>query len=179
MDGCDYRPSPGSVAGQCADANWCARHGIMCGDVTVFSWKTPVRPSSAGRFTRWEKARLAAEIVGQYLPLLRSLRRDGLATVLEEARHPRCVRVAIAPEEEHETARRLGSVVEQVLGPLPTDNRCLIRSLVLVRILARRSVDARLVIGVRLDDEFAAHAWVEHDEQPLLPTGCFEPLQRL
>ena len=62
-----------------------------------------------------------------------------------------------------------------MLGLFPTDSRCLIRSLVLVRLLANRSIDARVVIGVKADDEFAAHAWVEHGERALLPRRGFEP----
>jgi hypothetical protein len=41
---------------------------------------------------------------------------------------------------------------------------------VLTRLLARRGIHASVVIGVRPGDEFGAHAWVEHDGTPLLPT---------
>ena len=82
-------------------------------------------------------------------------------------------------DDEHELALRLGSIVTKVLDPLPTDNRCLIRSLVLVRVLARRGIGADLIIGVHPADRFAAHAWVEHELQAVLPVGEFEPLSRL
>ena len=43
------------------------------------------------------------------------------------------------------------------------------RSLVLTGMLARRGVYATVVIGVRPEPTFAAHAWVEVDGRPLLP----------
>ena len=64
----------------------------------------------------------------------------------------------------------LGRAVMRVLGLLPTDSRCLMRSLVLTGMLARRGVYAKVVIGVRADPSFAAHAWVEVDGRPVLPT---------
>jgi hypothetical protein len=45
------------------------------------------------------------------------------------------------------------------------------QSLVLTRLLASRGVDSTLVIGVAVDPEFAAHAWVETEDIPLLPTN--------
>lgn len=51
---------------------------------------------------------------------------------------------------------------------LPYTVKCMTRSLVLRRLLARRGVAAELVIGVRhRDDGFSAHAWVERDGRPL------------
>ncbi len=54
---------------------------------------------------------------------------------------------------------------------LPTDSRCLVRSLVLTRLLGRRGVPSSLVIGVMSEPQFAAHAWVEHGGAPLLSPG--------
>jgi Transglutaminase-like superfamily len=66
---------------------------------------------------------------------------------------------------------RFGRAVMRVLRLLPTDSRCLMRSLVLTGLLARRGVYAKVVIGVRPDPaSFGAHAWVEVDGQPVLPT---------
>ena len=50
------------------------------------------------------------------------------------------------------------------------------RSLVLLRMLARRGVVCRLVIGVRPGETLEAHAWIEHDGHPLLPTLGYERL---
>jgi hypothetical protein len=64
---------------------------------------------------------------------------------------------------------RLGRAVSKALSPLPFDSRCLVQSLVLTRMLARRGITAQLVIGVEPGPEFSAHAWVEADGVPLLP----------
>lgn len=66
---------------------------------------------------------------------------------------------------------RLARVTTRCLEPLPTDSRCLARSLVLMALLARRGVGSALVIGVRPGSDFAAHAWVEREGMPLLPSG--------
>jgi hypothetical protein len=41
---------------------------------------------------------------------------------------------------------------------------------VLTEMLARRGVYAKVVIGVRPEPSFGAHAWVEVDGHPLLAT---------
>ena len=71
--------------------------------------------------------------------------------------------------------RRLGAAVVRTLTPLPVDSRCLMRSLVLLRVLATRGVQGSLVIAVRPGEglKLAAHAWVEADGRPLLvPAGA-------
>jgi hypothetical protein len=65
----------------------------------------------------------------------------------------------------------LSNAVERVLSKLPTDSRCLVRSLVLLWLLERRGTTGTLVIGVSPKPEFEAHAWVEHEGRPLLPSG--------
>ncbi len=54
---------------------------------------------------------------------------------------------------------------------MPGDTRCLVRSLVLTRLLARRGIPAKLVIGARAAPDFLAHAWVEYDGDPVLSPG--------
>ena len=61
-----------------------------------------------------------------------------------------------------------------MLTIVPTDARCLARSLTLTRLLARRGLPGTVVIGVRNEPEFAAHAWVELEGAPLLPDGGAE-----
>lgn len=63
----------------------------------------------------------------------------------------------------------LGRAVRRALAFLPSDSRCLMRSLVLTSLLARRGVSSSLVIGVRSGPDFGAHAWVESSGSPLLP----------
>jgi hypothetical protein len=45
------------------------------------------------------------------------------------------------------------------------------RSLVLTRVLARRGVDSTFVLSASAAPRFEAHAWVEHDGEPLLLPG--------
>lgn len=66
---------------------------------------------------------------------------------------------------------RLGNIVARVLDALPTDSRCLIRSLVLTRLLDRRGVPSRLVIGVKPGDAFGAHSWLEVAGRPVQDAG--------
>jgi transglutaminase-like putative cysteine protease len=130
-----------------------------------------------GRLSPLGKARLGAEILAAYFPLLRLVRRNDLRAMVAQAR---AVDRAVAmPGDPHDVAARLGGIVSWTLKILPTDDRCLIQSLVLVRLLARRSIAVRVVIGVRGGDTFAAHAWVEHDGVPVLPAGRFERLMEL
>ncbi len=62
----------------------------------------------------------------------------------------------------------------RVLRRLPGDSRCLTRSLVVLAMLARRGIEARLVLAARPTPTFTAHAWVERGGRPLLPTRDFE-----
>jgi hypothetical protein len=130
-----------------------------------------------GRLSLPGKARLVAEILAAYIPLIRVVRRNDLRAMVTKAR---AVDSAAAPPgDPHGAALKLGGIVRATLKVLPTDGRCLIQSLVLVRLLARRSIAVRVVIGVRGGDAFAAHAWVEHDAVPVLPAGRYERLMEL
>ena len=116
-----------------------------------------------------ERARLAVEIVVAYLRARRELRRAPIAPVVERLRAGgRAAR--IDPAGALEEARRLGWAVVKILRFLPGDTRCLRRSLVLMQLLERRGIPARLVIGARSGPDFLAHAWVEYEGQPVLST---------
>jgi hypothetical protein len=73
---------------------------------------------------------------------------------------------------DYQAARRLGRAVARTLSVLPTDNRCLARSLVLDTLLVRRSLRSVVVLAARAEPDFASHAWVEHDGIPVLPPGA-------
>jgi hypothetical protein len=118
------------------------------------------------------KVSLAAEILAAYASVRLALWRTDLPRTIEAARSlsgSHGGRKADTRKEQLLGAR-LGRAVVRTLRLLPTDSRCLMRSLVLTKLLARRGVDSALVIGVSLEPEFAAHAWVEREEVPLLPT---------
>jgi Transglutaminase-like superfamily len=70
-------------------------------------------------------------------------------------------------------ARQLAQTVARTLELLPTDPRCLIRSLVLIELLARRGMASTLVIGTRTTPDFSAHAWVELGGEALMSPGTF------
>lgn len=114
------------------------------------------------------KLRLALEIFGTYARLRVVLARRPLPAVLSDLRRNAKHQPKVTLEDQV-TGIRLGRAVSKALSPLPFDSRCLVRSLVLTRMLARRGIDARLVIGVAPGPEFSAHAWVEADGVPLLP----------
>jgi Transglutaminase-like superfamily len=137
--------------------------------VAPMAWPERVRP--------WHRARLMAEIVAAYVPLLRVLRGNDLAAMVAAARSPRTT--IGAPRDPSLAAERLGWIVNRVLKLFPTDGRCLIQSLVVTRLLAARSIESRLVIGVSVHDSFEAHAWVEHAGTPVLPAGHFARLHEL
>ena len=125
-----------------------------------------------------ERVRLVAEILRIYVRARRLLRTTSLPAVLEDLRgdpvsaHERPVSAA--------EGRRLGRAVVRTLSLLPTDSRCLTRSLVLIALLTRRGTPSRLVLGVTGAEGFAAHAWVELDGRPLLEPGTdFERLTEL
>jgi hypothetical protein len=129
----------------------------------------PLRADPHRPFTVAEKASLAREIATTYVRARAWLRRGTVEEATTAARAgSEPDRRTDRPPEEYHLALRLGRLVERRLGHLPGDTRCLTRSLVLVRMLARRDIAARLVIGVHAQPTFAAHAWVELDGHPLL-----------
>lgn len=117
-----------------------------------------------------ERVRLIAEILSAYAYARRALRRGPIeatvAALRAESSPPPIPTIADRVE-----AHRLGRAVGRTLRLLPGDTRCLTRSLVLTRLLARRAIAARLVIGARTEPRFLAHAWVECDGEPVLPPG--------
>lgn len=125
-----------------------------------------------------DRLSLTFEVLVSYVELLALLRREDVRTMVASARavpaHP------IGPLDalqERRLAVRIGRLVDRVLSKLPSDKRCLIKSLVVVRMLSHRGIDVRVVIGVQTDDNgFRAHAWVEHNELPVLPRADYEPL---
>ena len=112
------------------------------------------------------KLALSGEIVTAYVRARWLLRRHDLPHVLRQLRgSPRGHPPTAAVSDE-----RLARAVRRTLRTLPADSRCLMQSLVLTRLLARRDRSASLVIGVSPAGTFTAHAWVEREGVPLLPT---------
>jgi hypothetical protein len=117
------------------------------------------------------RARLVAEVIAAYFQMRRELRRAPIEAVVAALRSDISLPSLTPGPAALVEARRLGWIVARTLKPLPGDTRCLARSLVLTRMLARRRIPTKLVIGVRTSPDFAAHAWVECDGQPVLSSG--------
>jgi hypothetical protein len=123
------------------------------------------------------KAALATEIVVAYARVRWLLRRQDFPRALELIRSAG----SGEPRTGAATDDRLARAVRRTLRRLPADSRCLMQSLVLTRLLARRGRGSRLVIGVTPSGGFGAHAWVERDGVALLPARerSFERLTEL
>ena len=131
-----------------------------------------------GQLRTSDRLRIAVEVLANYVPMWRAVRTNDLSHMASAARAASRP-LHTPPDEEAETAARLGGIVQSVMRVLPTDKRCLITSLVTLRVLSNRSIDGRLVIGVQTGDSFTAHAWVEHDDRPILPAGGYIRLHEL
>lgn len=123
-----------------------------------------------GRRSGGERARLVAEVLAAYVRAHREMRRAPIAEVVARIRCSPPSRRSVE-DDPLEEARRLGWIVARLLAHLPGDTRCLVRSLVLLRLLAARDIPSRLVIGARSEPEFLAHAWVEFDGDAVLDPG--------
>ncbi len=110
------------------------------------------------------------EIIAAYAQARRALRRAPIASVVSGLRSQSPAAEPSSADSLAE-ALRLGRAVTRLLVHIPGDTRCLARSLVLTRLLARRGIEAKLVIGARPQPEFLAHAWVEHGGAPVLDPG--------
>jgi len=115
------------------------------------------------------RARLAREVLSTYARAWVLLRRRPLPDAVGALR----TSGSASPPED---PQRLARAVVRTLAVLPTDSRCLVRSLTLTGVLARHGMHGAVVLGVRPGETFAAHAWVELDGQPLLAQGDFERL---
>ena len=132
---------------------------------------------AADRLGTITKLMLGTEVLVTYLRARRTVRRLPLPEALTQLRDRAFGRTearGLGPG----TPDRLARATQRTLRMLPTDTRCLMQSLTLSALLARRGSPSRLVIGVSPGEEFGAHAWVELDGRPLLPPGG-DTFQRL
>jgi Transglutaminase-like superfamily len=131
------------------------------------------REAAAGPLRLRTKVKLTGEILVTYVRARWWLRTKTLPEALELLRGAPLARVAPADADATlpHMEDRLSHAVVRTLSALPSDSRCLVRSLVLSSVLARRGVRSTLVIAVNSEPSFAAHAWVERDGLALLPEG--------
>lgn len=140
-----------------------------------------VSPAHIDRLGPLQRTRLGSEILVAYVRvrwLLHS--REPADAVALLRRHARRHPISTEPAMELVVGERLGHAVSVALAPLPSDVRCLFRSLTLLTVMERRDLHPKLVVGVR-PRPFAAHAWIELHGQPLLPAAehGFERLTEL
>lgn len=141
--------------------------------------KSTVDPRDlASPLTPWGKLRLGVEVLATYCQVRWWMRGQTLEDLVTKLRDGQGGGPSHAPDTLTDDAAaqrlgalRLGRAVSRTVRLLPTDSRCLVRSLVLTRLLGRRGVPSSLVIGVMSEPQFAAHAWVEHAGTPVLPSG--------
>jgi transglutaminase superfamily protein len=123
---------------------------------------------------------LASEIVMTYVNVRRLLRRHTLPETVEALR---AGGPAARRNDEATLAlgRHLAWATVRTITILPFDSRCLMRSLVLTRLLSRRGLGSTFVLSAAPGRQLQAHAWVEHSGEPLLePAGAdHEHLVRL
>ena len=119
--------------------------------------------------SRLAKAHLAIEIIFSYAVMRLYMRQEPLPRVV--ARLRAVERPRLSGPLAGDQAPRLGRAVARTLSRLPGDSRCLFRSLVLLRVLARRGVSGSLVIAACPEPQngLGAHAWVEVMNRPVLP----------
>jgi hypothetical protein len=110
------------------------------------------------------KARLALRVWVTYARVRRALGRADLPTVVARLGRPGQM------SHRRQSAARLSRAVDRALAPLPDDPTCLVRSLVLFRLLREQGDAAELVIGLpERPTSHAAHAWVELDGRDVGP----------
>jgi hypothetical protein len=126
------------------------------------------------------RALLAAEILAAYAWARRLLRRHTLPEAVA------ALRAGAPPTGTADAAalalgRHLAWATVRTITLLPSDSRCLMQSLVLTRVLARRGLPSTLVLSAAPGPQFEAHAWIEYAGEPLLqPAGAsHEQLLRL
>lgn len=118
-----------------------------------------------------KRVRLALEILGAYAQARRELRRAPIADAVAKLRSPQPKTAGPVGLAALQEAQHLGSAVTRLLALVPGDTRCLARALVLTRLLAKRGIPSKLVIGARSGPDFLAHAWVEYCGDPVLAAG--------
>ncbi len=131
---------------------------------------------------RRQRLLLGAEILTTYCRVRLRLLRDQFPVALAAIRDAG----SSTPQPFDSTvtylrAARLARAVQRTLRLVPADARCLMQSLVLTSILARRGIETKLVLAVKGGQEFEAHAWVQYGAQPLLPDsqGVYQVLAEL
>lgn len=110
------------------------------------------------------KVGLALRVWRTYLRVRRAVRRNDLPAAVA-----RLGAIRRASARRYPPAK-LSRAVDRALAPLPDDPTCLVRSLVLFRLLREQGDEAEVVIGLPPHPtSHEAHAWVELDGRDVGP----------
>jgi hypothetical protein len=130
-----------------------------------------VLPAHLDRLPLTQRVRLTAEVLSTYVRVRWVMRDDDAERAVARLRRGKETRPqSPAGEDRFLAAWRLAYAAGRVLSLLPTDSRCLFRSLTVMCLLDRRGIVQMVVIAVR-PQPFSAHAWVEVEGRPVLPDG--------
>jgi hypothetical protein len=130
--------------------------------------------ASTGPLGPLAKGLLATEVLMTYARVRWAVRSRDVRVALRRLRDEPRERAGSPPSDVPGCAARLARATSRTLPLVPADSRCLMQSLVLSSLLARRAIPSTLVIGVQPGETFGAHAWVELEGRPLLPPGADE-----
>jgi hypothetical protein len=120
------------------------------------------------------RASLSVEILATFVSVRLTMREPDIRRTLERLREGGD---APATASDLQAAFYLAHAVNRVLAPIPRGSRCLVQSLVLTKMLARRGISSSLVIAVAPGPQLEAHAWVESGHVPLLRPATPEQAQ--
>lgn len=128
--------------------------------------------ASAPRLTLRGRLQLGTEIMRTYLAVRNLSARRKLPAVVVALRDVPALDGLPLPDPRVDGIR-LGRAVMHALVITPGGTKCLMRSFVLLRLLARRGIlNGELIIAVQPGPSLLdAHAWIELDGQALLPPG--------
>lgn len=131
---------------------------------------------SHGRLSALVKLGLVCEVLVTYVAARRAMSTQDVRRAVAAGRAGLDPSTSVSTPERDAwlTAIRLSRIVDRTLRVLPTDSRCLVQALVLSRLLSRRGIVTRLVIGAHTRGDFEAHAWVEYAGIPVQSPAGFE-----
>jgi hypothetical protein len=120
---------------------------------------------------------LALEVVAAYVYVRMTMRGPDIRQTLARLREG----ASTATPDDMKVALRLARAVDRTLAFIPRRSRCLVKSLVLTKLLARRGIDSSLLIAVAPGPQLEAHAWLEAADFTLLQpaTSAHDLLVRL
>jgi hypothetical protein len=133
----------------------------------------PITPVNLDKHPPGRRLRLTAEVLWIYTRVRWVMRDDDAERAVSRLRTA-SRRPVPSPELKSDSdleliaAWRLAHATGRVLERLPSDSRCLFRSLTLMCMLERRGIAQTLVVAVR-PRPFGAHAWVEVSGRAVLP----------